>query len=66
MLIISKINAERVAKILQQLINHDETCNIPSRKIKYNISLIRDVIDFGKTTTQPPSPTAHHMGISDL
>ena len=53
MLIISKINAERVAKILPQLINHDETCNIPSRKIKYNISLIRDVIDFGKTTTQP-------------
>ena len=39
MLIISKINAERVAKILQQLINHDQTCNIPSRKIKYNISL---------------------------
>ena len=50
--ILSKIIAERVAKVLPQLIHHDQTCNIPSRKIQYNLSLIRDVIAYGTNATQ--------------
>ena len=52
--ILSKIIAERVAKFLPQLIHHDQTCNIQSRKIQYNLSLIRDVIAYGNNTTQRP------------
>ena len=53
--VLPKIIAERVAKVLPQLIHHDQTCNIPSRKIQYNLSLIRDVIAYGTNTTQPLS-----------
>ena len=50
--IISKVIADRVAKVLPDIVHQDQTCNIQDRKIQYNLSLIRDVIDYGNSTTK--------------
>ena len=46
--IISKELANRLSKVMEQVIHSDQTYCVPSRSIVNNVSLICDVIDISK------------------
>ena len=44
--IISKVLTSRLAKVLEFIVNPDQTCSVPGRSIFSNVTLLRDIIDF--------------------
>ena len=50
--IISKILANRIYKVLPDIINEDQTCSISGRRIQNNLSIIRDIIDYANETNE--------------
>jgi len=48
--IATKILTNRLKRVLESLINEDQTCAIPNRDISNNLNLIRDVLDYTERT----------------
>ena len=51
--IIAKLLALRIQKVLPDVVNIDQTCSVPGRKIQHNLTIIRDVIHYANRTNQP-------------
>ena len=43
--IISKVLTSRLAKVLESVVNPNQTCSLPSCSIFFNVTLLRDIID---------------------
>ena len=43
--IISKVLTSRLSKVLESIVNPDQTCSVPGRSILSNVTLLRDIID---------------------
>ena len=48
--IISKVLTSRLAKVLEFIVNPDQTCSVPGGSIFSNVTLLRDIIDFIQET----------------
>ncbi|KAK3728108.1 hypothetical protein QZH41_014265, partial [Actinostola sp. cb2023] len=51
--IATKILTNRLKRVLDVLINEDQTCAVPNRDISNNLNLIRDVLDYTERTQEP-------------
>ena len=49
---ISKVLTSRLAKVLEFIVNPDQTCSVPSRSIFSNVTLLRDISDFIQETDE--------------
>ena len=43
--IISKVLTSRLSKVLESIVNPDQTCSVPGRSILSNVTLLHDIID---------------------
>ena len=50
--IISKVLTLRLSKVLESIVNPDQTCSVPGRSILSNVTLLRDIIDFIQETDE--------------
>ena len=50
--IISKVLTSRLAKVLEFIVNPDQTCSVPGRSSFSNVTLLRDIIDFIQETDE--------------
>ena len=50
--IISKVLTLRLSKVLEYIVNPDQTCSVPGRSILSNVTLLRDIIDFIQETDE--------------
>ena len=50
--IISKVLTSRLSKLLESIVNPDQTCSVPGRSILSNVTLLRDIIDFIQETDE--------------
>ena len=50
--IISKVLTLCLSKVLESIVNPDQTCSVPGRSILSNVTLLRDIIDFIQETDE--------------
>ena len=50
--IISKVLTSRLAKVLESIVNPDQTCSVPGRSIFSNVTLLRDITDYIQETDE--------------
>ena len=50
--IISKVLTSRLAKVLEFIVNPDQTCSVPGRSIFSKVTLLCDIIDFIQETDE--------------
>ena len=49
----SKIITERLKKVMDSIVHHDQTCGVLGRSIFSNLHLVRDVLDYIDKTNEP-------------
>ena len=42
----------RLAKVLESIVNPDQTCSVPGRSIFSNVTLLRDITDYIQETDE--------------
>ena len=50
--IISKVLTSRLAKVLESIVNPDQTCSVPGRSIFSNVTLLHDITDYIQETDE--------------
>ena len=48
----SKVLSSRLSKVLEYIVDPDQTCSVPGRKIASNLHLLRDILDYIDRTNE--------------